>query len=291
MARLSESELATRNEGLGATDIVELLGLSPYRGHGPMRLYLEKIGEPVEEQDASDDGDAREWGHVQEPVILAWYERKKKVKLLPGGQVRHKLYSNIWASLDSKVPGERIVEAKNVGGGMARHWDVTSDDGIPRYVRAQVLLGQACLGARLTDVVASLAGRPPHVWTVEYDAELAAYMLVAAVDWWNRHVLLRVPPPLDTTSATSEFLRRKWPTHEDDVLVPADDAMDQLATARISAAREEKCAAEKKTLFDRRLLNLIGARAGVQGEGWKMTWKAGKDGKRKQRFTCQEETE
>lgn len=287
MPRLSDRELAERHLGLGASDIPELLGLAPWDGAGPMRLWLEKTGQSGPREPDPDREEAMEWGHELEPLISRWYARRHAgVTLLPGGHVPHREIPWLWATLDAKAP-DRILEVKNVGGGMAHHWSATADDGVPRYVRVQCVVGQACLGTRLTDVAACIAGRAPRVWTVAWDEELWDVIRDRASAFWAL-VQSRTPPALDATDATKEWLRRTYPGGEDRALIPSDFAAEGLAERRIYAALERRKAEDTMALADHELLHRIGDADGMiaQDGSWKMTWKLDKNGKRRQRFTA-----
>lgn len=285
MPRLTPEELATRNEGLGATDVVEACGLAPWVGAGPMRLFLVKTGSAPEDELDPVKLSYLEWGHAMESTLLDWYEKETGSKLIPGGHVKHREIEFLWATLDATSP-DVIVEAKHVGPMFAHHWSEADEDGVPKYVRAQCIMGQACLGRRLTDVVASVGGRPPHVWRVAWDEELADLLVRGAVDFWRR-VRRGEAPPLDATPATKEYLRRKWPSNEDRVVLPSTPDIDDIAARRIEAAIEEKNAEARKILADHELIDRIGVHDGIRGEGWSMSFRVNKKtGKRQQRFTA-----
>jgi predicted phage-related endonuclease len=246
-----------------------------------MRVYLAKT---TDLQD-SDDRPELEWGHVMEPVILAWYERETGAKVLPGGQVQHRSLPWLWSTLDAKVIGApRNVEIKNVASNMGVHWDAYSDDGVPRYVRAQVTIGMACTGATSCDVVASVGGRPPHVWTVPWDPDLGALLIRGAERFWAS-VVKRQAPTLDGTSASKAYLRARYPSNADRVIVPADEETDAFGKKRIELKRACDEAASEIDRLDAEIMALVGSHDGAEGDGWKMTWKIDKNGVRRQRFT------
>lgn len=286
MPRLTAEQLAERRLGMGATDVVEALGLAPWEGAGPMRVFMAKTGHDPDDA-AGDNGAELEWGHILEPVILDWYERETDRKCFPGGHVPHRHEPWLWATLDATVIGEdRNVEIKNVGANMARHWDAYAEDGVPRYVRAQAIIGQACNGKRLTDVVACIGGRSPTIFTVAWDEALADLLIAGGRAFWKL-VQDNTPPPLDATPSTKDYLRRKYPSNEDRVVVDAHEALEELAQERIACAKREAEAKARKAVLDAKLLAEVGARDGVQGVGWKMTWKLDRNGDRRQRFTVQ----
>lgn len=288
MPRLSPAELSARATGMGSTCIVEANGLSPWSGAGPMRLYCEKLGIAAPD-DAEEDSEASEWlewGHVQEPIIASWYEHERGDKLQLGGPVYSSEVPEFWATLDRKVIGQpRIVEVKNVGSPrLYSHWDASSTDGVPRYVRAQVTMAMRFASIPECDVVASIGGRPPHVWRVFYDAELGDLLMSGAVAFWQM-VKARKHPPLDHTSASKAYLHSKYPSNADRIIDDCDEIEHQLAMARLEASIAETRAAKEKQRIDALLMQRIGPRAGIKGSGWSMTWKVGADGKRRQRFT------
>jgi hypothetical protein len=141
-----------------------------------------------------------------------------------------------------------------------------------------------CHGARQTDVVASIGGRPPHVWTVFYDEELAGLLLSGADRFW-RLVEDGVPPPLDHTEASKAYLLSKYPCNADRRIIPATPEADAIAYERIEATRTGGDAERTRKACDARLLAIVGEADGIKGEGWGMTWKVGAGGVRRSRFT------
>jgi putative phage-type endonuclease len=292
MPRLSESELAHRRTGMGSTCIVEACGLAPWAGAGPMRLYCEKLGiAPPDDAEADDARQADreewlEWGHVQEPVIADWYEQSRGVKLQLGGPVYSREHPHLWATLDRTViGGNRLVEIKNVGSPqLYRHWDISSPDGVPLYVRAQVTIAMHFHGAPETDVVAAIGGRPPHVWAVFYDAELAELLVAGALKFWAL-VQARTPPALDATPATRAYLLDRYPANRERVMMGASLEAEAIATERITMATIAAQSDARKRQLDAQLMQLVGDSDGIVGAGWKFTWKLDKNGTRRGRFT------
>ncbi len=286
MPRLSPPELASRKLGMGSTDVVEALGLAPWEGAGPMRVYMAKTS--LAPEDDPDEAGHLDWGHIQEPVILAWYERTTSARCLPCGQVRHPTHDWLWASLDATVLGEsKNVEVKNVGSNMAAHWDSYIEDGVPRYVRAQVTIGMACSGKRSTDVVASVAGRPPHIWTVAYDEELASLLIAGAAAFWEA-TRNGIAPALDHTDASKAYLLAKYPSNADKIVIDADADAEALGQRRAALSIQSRGCDREIKRIDAELLARIkdhDAIRGVRGNGWKMTWRLNMNGDRRQRFT------
>lgn len=257
-----------------------------------MRLYCEKLGiAPPDDADQDDERRADreewlEWGHVQEPIIADWYEREQGVKLQLGGPVYSQEYPHFWATLDRTVIGAgRLVEIKNVGSPqLYRHWDTSSPDGVPLYVRAQATIAMAFHGAREAHVVAAIGGRPPHVWTVFYDPELAEMMIARAVAFWQL-VTSHTPPPLDATPATRAYLLARYPANRERVMREATIEAEAIAVERIQVSGVASQSEARRRQLDAQLMSAVGDADGIAGAGWKYTWKIDKNGARRGRFT------
>ena len=290
MPRLSERELSERRQGMGSTCIVEACNLAPWDGAGPMRLFCEKTG-VTSPDDAEEDEDRAawlEWGHIQEPIIADWYERTHGCQLQLGGPVYSREMPNFWATLDRTVIGaNKLVEVKNVGSPkLYSHWDTGSADGIPRYVRAQVTVAMRYHGARETDVVASIGGRPPRVWTVFYDEELSDLLYAGGLRFWQM-VVDGQAPPLDATDATRAYLKNKYPANIDRVMREVEDEqVHRIASSRAEAAETEKRAVATKKAADAFLMDRCGDADGIFGSWGKFTWKVNAAGVRSSRFTA-----
>jgi predicted phage-related endonuclease len=285
--RLTAEEIASRRLGMGSTDVVEVAlstrGMVPWKGASPMRVYCRKRGILPESTESTAE---QEWGHVQEAVLLGWYERDQGATVLPGGRITHPIEPWLWATLDARVlGGQRNVEAKNVGRWMTHGWNDADDAGIPHHVRAQVVIGQACSGGRSTDVVASIGGMPPRIWRIEYDVELADMLIEAGRKFWTDHVLAEVPPELDDTSATRAYLDAKYPC---EVTKETRDATPEEIELGNSLARVRQSASHAKTQSEvlyAQLLERVGDAGGLHCRDWKITWRTNKNGARVPRFT------
>ena len=287
MPRLSDAELSARRTGMGSTDVVEACGLAPWKGSGPMRVYCEKLGiKPPDDAEEIDDEDPRDWGHVMEPVIADWYARRRTVTLIRGAKQPSHDYPWLWATLDRKVTDmPLLVEIKNVGSPpFYRHWNVADQDGIPNYVRAQVTIAMRCTGIYETDIVACIGGRPPHVWTVAYDAELADMLIAGGLRLWNM-VEARTPPPLDETPATRAYLDARYPQNVERRMIEASAEAEVWAAERIRATKVRHDAESIEKRATAHLLEAAGDADGIVGNGWRKTWKTDKNGSRRPRFT------
>lgn len=293
MPRLSVEQLEARRKGMGTTDVIQALGYAPWEGAGPMTVYVEKLGlapRPTET-------DEQRWGHEQEPVILAWYEREVEPVIAVWRTVHHPKHEWLFATLDAYAfGGNRNIEVKSRGiFGLREGWNDSDPTGVPQHVRVQVNIGMSIREAPECAIVASICGAPPKVWIVPFDAELDRTVIHDAQEFWAKHILERVPPELDDSSATRLYLQSKYPRETEPTIVKATAEIDEIGIKRAKASGQIIELSKIRNTCDAQLLDAIGLNSGIQSsdrvngelyaESWKMTWKTGKDGKRRSRFT------
>jgi len=278
--RLSAEQRAARRNGLGTTDVIQILGIAPWEDAGPMAEQA--------------------WGHAQEPVILAWYEREIAPVIPVWRTVHHPKHEWLFATLDAYAAGNerRNIEIKHRGPfGLREGWNDADPAGVPQHVRVQAVLGMAVREAPETDVVCSVAGSPPRVWRVGYDAELADRVIEDARRFWTDHIVGQRPPDLDATAATRTYLDAKYPREEDAIVVKASAEIDAIGQERVAHALAELASRNSKSVCDALLLEAIATHSGIENptqfskngcvfsDAWRMTWKTNKNGKRVPRFT------
>lgn len=131
----SQEWLAARRQGVTATDIVTILGLSAY--DSPYSLYWRKLGMVAE----AGDSDRFRLGRELEPLILGrWCEKHPLFTTRPGKLWRHSQRAWQMATPDaivwSHIDGDPApLELKSWADSDRHAWD----DGAPAAVRAQVL--------------------------------------------------------------------------------------------------------------------------------------------------------
>lgn len=230
MPRLTDEQLASRREYLGASDIAVIAGVSPYAT--PFELYLEKIGE-LDPQARRSESDAHrmERGHRLEDVALDWYAELEGLSIeRVRRDVVHPRLPFIVAHPDARVKPwsstRRLLEAKT----SARHWDE-----VPRHVEAQVQIQMAAAGADFADVVVLGFDGPPVAHELVRNQELIDALEQLAGSFWDR-VQRRDPPPMDPSPAANRWLDRMW---RDTVPIVAD-ADQRAMLARLLEVRAER---------------------------------------------------
>lgn len=289
MPRLTQHQKAARKLGIGSSDVAELIGISPYEGNSPIRLFAEKTGIIIEEDE--EETIEQEVGHALEGALRSLYEVKSGYRVLATGEyvesVRHPDHPWRQANLDGRIEGKRAaLEIKAVGIGMASDWDLMADDGIPNYVHVQVAWQMHVADLDEVHVVALIGGPSGfRVFYIKRDLELEALIVAAAAEFWA-NVDARKVPPLDGTVACRKYLETIHPTPAADIEVELDEERDaELVDAgrrRVKASLLEAKAKDAKEIANNEIRDGMGTRGAtiVWCKSWRATWKPDKNGRR-----------
>lgn len=272
--------------GIGSSDVAELLGISPYEGSSPVRLFAEKTGLLPDDDD--EETIEQTVGHALEGALVKLYEAQSGRTAIVAGDfvesVQHREHAWRRANLDARIEGaSAALEIKAVGIGMASDWDLDSDDGIPHYVRVQVAWQMHVADLDEVHVVALVAGPSGfRVFYVKRDRELEDLIVAEANAFWAA-VQARTAPPVDASSSCKAYLERLYPSPPADVEVEiTDDDEIAIGVRRLKAEAVRKRAEEAKDIASNELRELLGAKGATIAwcPLWRATWKPDKNGQR-----------
>lgn len=257
-ARSRRPWLAARRQGLGASEVAAVLGLSDYAT--PLDVWLDKTStaDPADEPPS----EAALWGNRLERAIAdefrVRHSRRLGVKVLPTpGLLAHEHHPWMLATVDRVLVHRRDgsfrcpLEIKTAGTYAAKEWG----DEPPLKYRVQVQVQLAVTGADHGLIVPLFAGQKmPAPWRVDRDDEAIAAIVEHAGAWWRQHVVGGVMP--DPTARDVSTLAAVWPEADDTEAVLDDSLVDRLRLrARITrrirdleAARDRVDAAVKAAM-------------------------------------------
>ena len=250
----TDSWLAARRAGIGASDIPVIAGESPYRS--AIELWATKTGRVVEEVD-DEQAELFEIGHLMEPVLLEIYERRtgrhpKRVHRM----LAHRDVPWALASLDAQAPVRRAVEAKWSN---ATRWH---GEGIPDDVLCQVQWQLFVTGWQVADVVA-LVGRAPRIVEVPRDQGMIDNLYRLAAEFWG-HVTSGTPPAPDGSESARLTIARLHPV-DDGTYLPATPDLVELVDLYRSAKATAKSAEDAEKGIGNALRAVIADAAGIEG--------------------------
>lgn len=191
--------LAARREGIGASDVPAILGVSDYTT--AVHVFHDKRGDLVD-----DAGEAALWGSLlEEPVAREWARRQRSVIQRVGLVAR---VDQPWAltTLDRQVlecPMDREVrtrcalEVKCRSAFKAYRWHAD----VPDDVLAQAVWQMYVTGYDHIHVAVLLGGNELKLTTVFREEQLELHVVGAVIDFRHDHLLPGVEPPWDLAKA------------------------------------------------------------------------------------------
>jgi putative phage-type endonuclease len=185
-----------REAGIGNLDAAAAVGRDPFKS--PIRLWMEKterydLLQPAPNGEPEPDS-AAYWQRLLEPIVAAHYT------LRTGHQVRrtgtltwYPKHPWMFAAPGREVvgaPDVQLLECRCVGTDAAALWA----DGLPDYVRIQMLHQLAVTDAQAVDVVALIGGQELQIHRVERDEVEIARLIEAEREFWRCVELDQAPP-------------------------------------------------------------------------------------------------
>ena len=252
--------LAKRRQGLGASDVAAVMGVSPWST--PRQCWLSKVEPDAPEPMSNED---MEWGLTMEAAILNEATKRLGADIvLPGPLLRNDERPWMMATPDAlcevRVLSEMvIVEAKKVD---AWNWEE-----IPPYYLMQVQWQMAVTGYQKAYVAALHRGRRLELYPVEADEEVQAELIEAGGRFWTLVESVE-PPPVE--AADNDYLAGLWPDHVEAAVEVPEELAAEMRTAKESLA----IAKENLDFLSAQVKDLMGtADTAVVGQQVVATWR------------------
>lgn len=222
-----EQWLAWRKNGIGASEIAGILGLSPWQT--PMSIYLNKLDLVAD----TPENEAMFWGNVLEPIIADIYQ----------GNTGHHITARGLRCWDATNPHRRctldgilMVEDELVASVQIKTTRHDPWDELPDNYALQVQYELAITGFSWAIVPTLHHGNQLVTYRVEADPEVQRMILEASDRFWADHIAPRRPPATDHLDATTDALRAAFPTDEGDLLpVAGESGLADLLAAYVEA--------------------------------------------------------
>lgn len=278
---------AARRQGVTASEIAAILGLSPW--DSTFAIYHRKRGF----LDDQPDSDVLSLGRHLEPWIAErWADRHPELSPTSAG-----LYASDLRPWQLATPDRLIYEGScpECGGTSCGYWpagctpraepvalleikhsasyDGWGDEGsdeIPVYYRAQVLWQMDALNIDTAYVACLfLSSRTIREYVIEMDEDAREDLAVmyGAADAFRARLAAEFPPPVDGSEATTAALQELYPDVADTDTVLHDDIVTEYRAAKDA----EKQAAERATEASNAVRLALGdAKRAIDGKGAKV---------------------
>lgn len=193
---------------VGGSDVPAIFGISPWKT--ALDLYEEKTAAEFVVPDVKPERQKLfDRGKKLEPFVLEMLKDEHGVELLYRNQ-RYSDPEHSWmrAEIDFETGGPELLngEIKTVSPFAAQDWGEQQTDQIPLWYCLQVMWG-LMVTRRTEAVVAALVGADDlRLYHVRYDNELAQEIRSRVVQFWQGHVVPRVPPAPRTVGDVHKML-------------------------------------------------------------------------------------
>jgi putative phage-type endonuclease len=243
--------LAARRDGIGASDVPAILGVSDYTT--AVHVYRDKRGELVD-----DAGEAALWGSLlEEPVAREWARRQRSVVQRVGLVAR---VDAPWmrATLDRQVlecPMDREVrtrcalEVKCRSAFKAYRWHAD----VPDDVLAQAVWQMAVTGYDHIHVAVLLGGNELKLSTVFREQDLERHVVGGVTRFRDEHLIPGVEPDWDLSKAARliEMDSLMHPERTGEIAVADLDAVLEYAQRSAVKSAAEKALKESSATLRR----------------------------------------
>lgn len=271
--------LAARRNGIGASEVAAVCGLSPYEG--PLRVWLSKVAGLDAE-----DNPAMKWGRrFEDDVLEEFIENHPDVKV----QAKPGLFADgtdSWRlctpdALGEDDDGQTLVEVKTgMSYGDSETWGEPGTDEVPVQYLCQVTWSCDILGlTRWVLPVLLLDQRDYREYRGDFDPEFAALLRGRVGPFWHGNVIGGVEPIADGLQNTTDLLVARAVREEKPVDLPPE-AREWLLGYRINheALAERETAKREWGNLLRQYLIEHDASAGYLGGEKVVTFRKGAKG-------------
>lgn len=196
---------------LGSSDIAAILGLSPWAT--AYDVWLEKTERIVDAEWDTDHAKRLRRGNRMEPLIIEMLQEERDVFVLarnvraycPEMPFLACQLDYVYDIVSSVLNGNG--EVKSVDPRAAHEWGPDGSQEVPAHYAAQIMYGLAVTG-RQEATITALIGDDLRCYRFERDEELCAALIQKAIDFWNNHVIPRIPPPPQTRADAAALVRK-----------------------------------------------------------------------------------
>lgn len=251
---------------IGSSDAAAILGISPWKT--PLQLYLEKVGEAPAEVEANAKAKTR--GKRLEPYIIDMLRDELAIEPMNRNVVyvdRELPFLRAEVDFEYTLPQQhdlRRGEIKTVHPFKVKEWGDADTDEIPVHYTAQAMHGMMVDGRDET-LFAVLIGDDLRIYRVQRDEQIIVALRQKEVDFWNNHVLARVPPAPTTVGDVLSLFSADLGT-----IAEADDA----TLAAIERLKELKPIVKEIEALEDRIKLFMGPAATLTRDGKVLaTWK------------------
>jgi putative phage-type endonuclease len=266
--------LKYRNQGIGSSDAATAAGLNPFKSQ--LELWMEKTGRMTPEQPSEIEDSPLLWGTVLEPIVAEHYAKRtgRKVRRV-NSILQHSEYPWMLANLDREIIGNddvQILECKTAGIHSAKFWE----NGVPDYIKLQVMHQLAVTGQQAADVAVLIGGQKLEIYRIERDEDLIDRLIKLEQAFWHR-VKTDTPPPVDASASASRALRQLYPSDNNNTLDLTENIeANRLFSELVDLRDQLNSLSENESLLKNQLQECMGDNSIALFKDGRISWRQSK---------------
>lgn len=258
-----------RMSGIGGSDVACIMGYNPWKK--PYALYCEKVG-LVPPEDLSDN-EAVEWGIELEPSVAKKFCEKTGKKVKRWGTVCNPDAPWQMANFDRLIVGEDCgLECKTANAFKKEEWE---GDSVPDAYYCQCQWYCWLSGFEGWWIACLIGGQHFEYKYIPRNDAFIQDMVEKVTDFWENHVVAKVPPEVDGSESATEAVKKAYPNSNGLIINLPSAAKDVFERLKQLEENENYIKAEIAKCKNQFKLMLGDNEVGLFGER-KVSWKTQK---------------
>lgn len=194
-----EEWITYRKKGIGGSDAGAICGLNPYSS--AVSVYLDKINEETEDF----DNEAMRQGRDLEEYVAERFCEETGFKVRKANAIFYnEEHPFMFANVDRLIVGTNAgLECKTASAYSADKW---KDGNVPPHYQIQCHHYMAVTGAKAWYIAVVILGKEFKYVKIERDEEIIQNLISIEEHFWNEHVLQRVMPEPDGSTAADQII-------------------------------------------------------------------------------------
>lgn len=266
-----EQWLEARRAHPCASEIAAILGMSTFRSGTPWRVQRDKLEGRPEKNETTEE---MEMGNALEPFTGTLYTRKTGIALRPWPKHTICVHPDGWGACTPDFipedPALRFdVDGKVQGEYNAWKWGEEYSDEIPADYQLQ---GVWSMWVRDLEEwhISAIIGMKHRIFVLKRDREVETEVVGLVREWWDKHIVRRVPVPVDGSDAASEYLQTRFAKGRKVTMIATGEAEELMTVLRDAKEWDNRAAVAKN-----RLKEIMGESTLMTGAVGRVSWSAG----------------
>lgn len=302
-ANMNEVEwLELRTKGIGGSDASAVAGANKYASS--VMVYMDKIG--MYRPDKPDNvKEAARFGNVLEPIVRDEFKRRINEERAEQGlkplKVVHRkalfahdehdfMRTNLDGIVYDPILGKGVFEAKTAHYMLRDEWD---GEDVPNQYYIQVQHNMAVMDYQFAYLAVLIGGNTYKHYYIERDQEFIDYLIMIEKNFWENHVLQRIPPAFSGHDEEKKMLNEQYPDSEqrEGYIVNLPNNCIQIVEQIDAYKNVIKVMQEKQQALENELKATLGTTEMAFAGSHKVTWKTAVNGNRTLRIKLDSQDE